>query len=114
MVLIYIDLLATLIILYLWNAPMSSSELPKIVSKSPVEIEAAIPAIESSNLPPDIKDFVISCIRLSIWPPSELLNHQITVANLRKLVFGRDDKNKRNKQSNSNVNKCSKEKSAKN
>ncbi len=93
---------------------MSGSELPKIVSKSPAEIAAAIAAIESSNLPPDIKDFAISCIRLSIWLPGSLLNHQITVANLRKLVFGRDDKNKRNKKSDSNDNKCSEKKPEKN
>jgi len=74
---------------------MSGKELPKIVDKSRAEIEAAIAAIESSNLQQNIKDFAISCIRLAIWLPDALLRHQITVSNLRKLVFGRSDKNKR-------------------
>lgn len=73
---------------------MSGKELPKIVDKSSAEIEAAIAAIESSNLQPDIKDFAISCVRLAIWLPNALLSHQITISNLRKLVFGRNDKNK--------------------
>ena len=76
---------------------MTGKELPKIVNKSPDEIEAIITALESSDLPSDIKDFSISCIRLSIWLPSALLNHQITISNLRKLIFGCGDKNKQHK-----------------
>jgi len=38
---------------------MSGKELPKIVDRSPAEIEAAVDAIKSSNLQPDIKDFAI-------------------------------------------------------
>ena len=85
-----------------WNAPMSGSELPKVVNKSPAEIDAAIAAIQASALPLDIKDFSISCIRLSIWLPNALLNHQITVTNLRNLVFGCGDKNKPHKKSTHN------------
>lgn len=74
---------------------MSGKELPKIVDKSPAEIEAAITAIESSNLQPDIKEFAISCVRLAVWLPDALLSHKITLSNLRKLVFGKGDKNQR-------------------
>lgn len=63
---------------------MSGKELPKIVDKSPAEIEAAI---EASNLPPDIKEFAVSCVRLAIWLPDALLSHKITLSNLRKLVL---------------------------
>jgi hypothetical protein len=73
---------------------MGGKELPKIVDKSPVEIEAAIAAINSSDLQPEIKDFAISCIRLAIWLPDALLCHKISISNLRKLVFGRSNKNK--------------------
>lgn len=74
---------------------MSGKELPKIVDKSPAEIEAAIAAIESSNLQPDIKDFALSCVRLAIWLPDALLSHRITVANLCTLAFGQTGENKR-------------------
>ena len=74
---------------------MSGKELPKIVDKSPAEIEAAIVAIEASNLPPDIKEFAVSCVRLAVWLPEALLSHKITLSNLRKLVFGQGDKNQR-------------------
>lgn len=76
---------------------MSAIKLPMVINKSPEEIEAIIATLESSNLPSDVKDFSISCIRLSIWLPGALLNHQITLSNLRKLVFGGGDKNKRHK-----------------
>lgn len=93
---------------------MSGKELPKIVDKSPAEIEAAIATIESSNLLPDIKDFAISCVRLAIWLPNALLSHQITISNLRKLVFGQgNNKNHRNKKHKNNKDNSVKDNSVK-
>ncbi len=92
---------------------MSGKDLPKIIEKSTAEIEAAIAAIESSNLQPDIKEFAISCVRLAVWLPDALLSHKITLANIRKLVFGQGDKNQRRcKRPNNDKNQPQKEKSS--
>ena len=92
---------------------MSGNELPKIIEKSPAEIEAAIAAIESSNLQPDIKEFAISSVRLAVWLPGALLSHKITLANIRKLVFGQGDKNQhRSKRSKNDKNQPQQEKSS--
>ena len=58
---------------------MSGKELPKIIEKSPAEIEAAIAAIEAFNLSTDIKEFATSCVRLAVWLPEALLS--LTLSN---------------------------------
>lgn len=73
---------------------MSGNELPKVIDKTPADIDAAIEAIQSSNLPSGTKDFAVSCIRLAVWLPKALLEQKIRLSNLRKLIFGRG-KNKR-------------------
>jgi hypothetical protein len=75
---------------------MSSKELPKVIDKSQADIDAAIDAIQSSNLPSGTKDFAVSCIKLAVWLPKALLEQKIRLSNLRKLIFGRG-KNKRSK-----------------
>lgn len=74
-----------------------SNELPKVIDKSQADIDAAITAIKSCDLPSGTKDFAISCIRLAVWLPKALLEHKIRLSNLRKLVFGRGQKNKKMK-----------------
>lgn len=76
---------------------MSGRELPKIVVKTGDDIEAAIAAIESSDLPAGIKEFTISCIRLAVWLPKALLEQKIKLSNLRKLIFGQGGPRKKNK-----------------
>ncbi len=44
---------------------MSGDELPKVIDKSQADIEAAIAAIKTSNIPNGTKEFAISCIRLA-------------------------------------------------
>ena len=46
---------------------MSGKALPKIIEKSPAEIESAVAAIEASNLPPELKEFAVSCVRLAVF-----------------------------------------------
>lgn len=77
------------------------SELPKVVDKSQADIDAAIAAIQSSNLPSATKEFAIACIRLAVWLPKALLEHKITLALLRKLIFGfSEEASKKNKKQN--------------
>ncbi|KTD04527.1 Transposase IS66 family protein [Legionella geestiana] len=76
---------------------MSGSELPKIVDKTGDDIEAAIAAIESSDLSAGIKEFTISCVRLAVWLPKALLEQKIKLSNLRKLIFGQGGPRKKNK-----------------
>lgn len=74
---------------------MSGNELPKIVDKSQADIDAAIAAIKSSDMSNATKDFAISCIRLAVWLPKALLEHKIKLSNLRKLIFGFGNRNKK-------------------
>jgi hypothetical protein len=72
---------------------MSGKELPKVIDKSQADIEAAINAIQSTDLSPATKDFAISCIRLAVWLPKALLEEKIKLSNLRKLIFGQGKRN---------------------
>lgn len=82
---------------------MSGNELPKVIDKTQADIDAAIDAIQSSNLTSGTKVFAISCVKLAVWFPKALLEQKIRVSNLRKLIFGRgkDKRNKANKGGNS-------------
>lgn len=84
---------------------MSGNELPKIIDKTQADIDAAIAAIESCNLPNSTKDLTISCIRLAVWLPKALLEQKIRLSNLRKLIFGigKRDQKKRNKETSTSV-----------
>ncbi len=73
---------------------MSGNELPKVIDKTQADIDAAIDAIQSSNLSSGTKDFAVSCIKLAVWLPKAILEQKIRLSNLRKLIFGRG-KNKR-------------------
>src|SRR5579871_6050853 len=74
---------------------MSSQELPKVIDKSQADIDAAIAAIQASEIEGSTKDFAISCIKLAVWLPKALLEHKIKLSNLRKLIFGLGRKNKK-------------------
>lgn len=76
---------------------MSGSELPKIVDKTRDDIEAAIAAIEASDLSSGIKEFTISCVRLAVWLPKALLEQKIKLSNLRKLIFGQGSQRQKSK-----------------
>jgi transposase len=70
-------------------------ELPKVIDKSQADIDTAIAAIKASDIPSGTQDFAISCIRLAVWLPKALLEHKITLFNLRKLIFGLGRRNKK-------------------
>jgi transposase len=69
------------------------NELPKVIDKSQADIDAAIAAINSSDIPNSTKEFAISCIKLAVWLPKALLEQKIRLSNLRKLIFGIGKKN---------------------
>lgn len=45
---------------------MSGNELPKVIDKTPADIDAAINAIKSSDLSSVNQEFAISCIKLAV------------------------------------------------
>lgn len=69
-----------------------SKDLPMVIEKSQDEIEQIIALVHSSNLPEGMKPFVIGCINLASWVPRALVEHKITVSNLKRLIFGKGDK----------------------
>ena len=79
---------------------MSGKELPKVIDKSQADIDAAIAAIQSTDLPSTTKEFAISCIKLAVWLPKALLEQKIKLSNLRKLIFGQGKRSNRNREAN--------------
>lgn len=69
-----------------------AKELPKVIEKSQEEIEQIITLVQTSDLPEDIKPFVVGCINLASWIPRALVEHKITVSNLKRLIIGKGDK----------------------
>ena len=60
-----------------------AKELPIVIEKSQEEVEQMVAFVQSSNLPEGTKPFVIGCINLASWIPRALVEHKITVSNLR-------------------------------
>ncbi|WP_273198967.1 MULTISPECIES: IS66 family transposase [Legionella] len=69
-----------------------AKDLPMVIEKSQDEIEQIIASVHSSNLSEGTKLFVIGCINLASWIPKALVEHKITVSNLKRLIFGKGDK----------------------
>src|SRR5687768_3126215 len=69
-----------------------AKELPIVIEKSSDEVEQIVALVRSSNLPEGTKPFVIGCINLASWIPRALVEHKITVSNLKRLIFGKGDK----------------------
>ncbi|AGH55338.1 IS66 family transposase [Legionella pneumophila] len=67
-------------------------KLPIVIEKSSDEVEQIVALVRSSNLPEGTKPFVIGCINLASWIPRALVEHKITVSNLKRLIFGKGDK----------------------
>ncbi|CZH83719.1 IS66 family transposase [Legionella pneumophila] len=69
-----------------------AKELPIVIEKSQEDVDQIIALVRSSNLPEGTKTFVIGCINLATWIPRALVEHKITVSNLKRLIFGKGDK----------------------
>jgi hypothetical protein len=65
---------------------------PKNYPWSSDEVEQIVALVRLSNLSEEIKPFVIGCINLASWIPRALVEHKITVSNLKRLLFGKGDK----------------------
>ncbi|HHT0592347.1 TPA: hypothetical protein ACTXXA_000857 [Legionella anisa] len=51
-----------------------AKDLPKIIEKSQDEIEEIITLVQSSNIPEELKPFVIGCIHFASWIPKALVD----------------------------------------
>lgn len=64
-------------------------DLPEVVDKDPSEIKSIIEQIKSSNLPDDVKKFIIKCVELALWLPIFLQKKAISIHRLRTMIFGK-------------------------
>ena len=64
-------------------------DLPEVVDKDPEEIKSIIEAIKTSQLPDDVKAFVIKCVELALWLPIFLQRKAISIHRLRTMIFGK-------------------------
>ncbi|WP_258956787.1 hypothetical protein [Legionella sainthelensi] len=69
-----------------------AKKLPIVIEKSQEDVDQIIALVHSSTLPEGTKPFVIGCINLASWIPRALVEHKITVSNLKRLIFGKGDK----------------------
>lgn len=83
--------------------------IPNIVNKTQIEIDALIERLRSNSLSKEDADFFVGCTELSIWLPQALQEKNISINNLRRVLFGKDDSKKRGKKKNNKGNKGKKD-----
>ena len=74
--------------------------IPTIVNKTQLEIDAVIERLRKSGLSKDDSDFLQGCIECSVWLPDALQQKNISINNLRRVLFG--ETNRKKKKSNNN------------
>lgn len=75
-----------------------NKNFPGIIDKTESEINEIISHIRNSELPDNIKQFIIKCIESAIWFPMFLEKKNISLSRLRVMIFGKGyckDKNKK-------------------
>jgi len=77
---------------------------PVIMNKSHAEIEEALDRIRKSNLSKDDIDLLIGCVEFATWLPQALKEKDISIKNLRRTLFGKDDTKKNHKKKNNKNN----------
>ncbi|WP_131794628.1 hypothetical protein [Fluoribacter gormanii] len=75
-----------------------AKELPIVIEKSQEDVDQIIALVHSSNLPEGTKPFVIGCTHLTSWLLRALVEHKITLSNLKQLIFGKGDKTTKQQQ----------------
>jgi len=81
--------------------------LPDIVEKDESEIKYIISLLKDSNLPDDVKTFVIKCVELALWFPLFLQKKNISLHRLRVIIFGKGYNKKNNNAPPNNNDKAS-------
>ena len=76
----------------------TNKPLPIIVNRSPEELDDLLKEIKRSGLSEEHQELLTGCVEFASWLPSVLEEKDITIANLRRTLFG-DPKqgNKKNK-----------------
>lgn len=68
--------------------------IPNIVNKTRTEIDSLIERLRSSGISKDDADFFVGCTELSVWLPHALQEKDISINNLRRLLFGKGNSKK--------------------
>ncbi len=86
---------------------MKINEKPLLVSMSPEEIEGLQKRLKESGMSDNDQEILINCVRFSTWMPAALEEKDVSIANLRRVLFG--DTGKRRKKKSKDENKDSAE-----
>ncbi len=78
-------------------------QLPKIVSKSRNEVDAAIREIQTSNLSKETQDLMIGCIEFATWLPEAIREKNISIRNLQRILFGEGGNHRKKKKKDSKI-----------
>ena len=63
-------------------------QLPKIINKSPEEMDALLRKIRETNLNPEDQELVMGCIEFATWLPEAIREKNISIRNLQRMLFG--------------------------
>lgn len=74
---------------------ISRRKLPTVINKSADDVDDYIRRIKESNLDQDAREFVAGCVEVATWLPQALEENQITIQQLRKLIFGDSPRKKK-------------------
>lgn len=78
----------------------TKQKLPHIMNKSHAEIEETLERIRKSNLSKDDADLLTGCVEFATWFPQALKEKDISIKNLRRMIFGETNKKKNRKNKN--------------
>jgi len=84
----------------------TTQENPSITNKSPQEIDDLLERLNHANLSGEDKELLKGCVEFSTWMPATLQKKNITISNLRRVLFGDTKDGKKKKDSHSGDGKC--------
>lgn len=80
-----------------------NGKVPQVIDKSEEEIASLIEQIRASNLSSDDIELVIKCVESALWFPRWLESKNISIARLKSLIFGKNNKSKKTAKAKANA-----------
>lgn len=71
--------------------------LPKIINKSPEDVDALLRKIRETQLTAEDQELVMGCIEFATWLPEAIREKNISIRNLQRMLFGEGGGNRKKK-----------------
>lgn len=76
-------------------AMQAQPEMPKIINRSQQDIDELLKRLRQTGLTPEDQDLLVGCVEFATWMPQALKEKDITIDNLRRILFGESNKKKK-------------------